>query len=119
MSTALPPWGTVMELFRGKRSVRALQTRGVMSISHYKSIIRGKKGPTVSTLGEFLKYCDRSWYDWAIAFERETATSVGPSELAADSTHVYQIVKKREGGRVSNSEQSPAPKGGSEKKKAG
>lgn len=41
----------------------------IMSISHYKAMIEGKKGPTIKTLDKFLQYCGRDWNDWAREYE--------------------------------------------------
>lgn len=91
----LAPWGIVMEYFRGKRSIRALQTRKIMSVSHYKKSIQSKKGPTVQTLDKFLEYCERDWSDWAQSYQLvKEGKPLGATEGTAIELKQRRLPKK-------------------------
>ncbi len=75
------PWGVALDKLRDKRSLRSMETSGLIGIAQYKKMRASKLGPSVAVLDRWLKGMGYTWHDWASAYEPASQSIGHPVQL--------------------------------------
>lgn len=70
-------WGAALERLRDGRSLRSMQTAGLIGIPQYKRMCESKLGPSIAILDRWLKGMGYTWNDWADAYEHARLDAIG------------------------------------------